>query len=139
MTRPNEQYAYFTVTGDFEPDSVSERLQLEPSDSWKKGGRNEVTHYERKFSRWSLRSRLQDTEKLEDHIRDVLDQLASRAEQVRELVDELGRGEIECVGHFHASYPGFTLERHLIAAMARMNLELDCDFYYLYSDRRDDS
>jgi hypothetical protein len=139
MTKPNEQYAYFTVTGDFEPARISERLQLEPTDSWKKGERNEVTHYERKFSRWCLRSRLPDTEKLEDHIRDVLNQLAPRSGQVRELVDELGMGVIECVGHFHASYPGFTLERDLVAAMAQMNLELDCDFYYMYSDRRDDS
>lgn len=139
MTRPNEQYAYFTVTGDFEPERVTKLLGLEPTESWKKGDRNERTHYERKFSRWSLRSRLPDIDRLEDHIRDVLDQLAPRAKQICNLVEELGMGEIECVGHFHSDYPGFTLGRNVIAAMASMNLELDCDFYYLYSDRRDDS
>ena len=139
MTRANEQYAYFTVTGDFEPDSVTAALGLDPTDAWKKGSRNEATHYERKFSQWSLRSRLPDTEKLEDHIRDVLDQLAPYAERVQSLVGKLQMGVIACVGHFHSSYPGFTLERDIIIAMARMGLELDCDFYYLYSDRREDS
>jgi hypothetical protein len=104
-----------------------------------KGDRNEATHYERKFSRWSLRSRLADSENLEDHIRDVLDQLAPYSDRVRDLVEKLGIGEIVCVGHFHSSYPGFSLDKKIITSMARMNLELDCDFYYMYSDRRDDS
>jgi hypothetical protein len=139
MTRPNEQYAYFTVSGEFDPETITKALKLEPTEAWKKGDRNETTHYERKFSRWSLHSRLPHFDELESHIRDVLNQLASRTEQVRSLVQELGVGGIECVGHFHASYPGFTLAKDIISAMANLNLELDCDFYYMYSDRRDDS
>jgi hypothetical protein len=59
MTKDNEQYAYLTVVGDFRPESVTAKLGLEPSEAWKKGGRNERTQLERKFSRWSIDSRLE--------------------------------------------------------------------------------
>jgi hypothetical protein len=139
MTRPNEQYAYFTVTGDFDPGSISKALRIEPTESWQKGDRNETTHYERKFSRWSLRSRLDDFVSLEPHIRDVLDQLKERAAEVRAVANDHNYAGIQCVGHFYASYPGLSLDRSLIRDMAALNLDIDFDFYYMYSDRRDDS
>ena len=92
MTKDNEQYAYFTVTGDFDPDSITARLHLEPTEQWIKGSRNERTHLERKFSRWSLESRLERSAPLEDHVRDVLDQTLRCA------------GEIIKVGKEHTAH-----------------------------------
>jgi hypothetical protein len=114
MTKDNEQYAYFTVTGDFDPAIITERLNIEPSESWRKGERNERTHHERKFSRWSLNSRLDHSAALEKHVRDVLDQTHDHAAAIRETSKEFTCW-VQLVGHFHNDYPGFGLDKDLIA------------------------
>jgi hypothetical protein len=68
MTDLNEQYAYFTIAGDFDPADISLQAGITPTECWIKGSRNERTHFERKFSRWSLFSRLDRTCDIEAHI-----------------------------------------------------------------------
>jgi Domain of unknown function (DUF4279) len=138
MTKDNEQYAYLSFTGDFDPASITDQLGMQPSESWIKGSRSERTHLERKFSRWSLNSRLERTASLEDHVRDVLEQTLSVAEQIRHI-GETFTAYVQLVGWFHNDYPGFGLDSELISGLAQLNVGIDCDFYYLYSDRREDS
>jgi hypothetical protein len=138
MTKDNEQYAYFTLTGDFDPKIITDRLGVEPSESWRKGDRNERTHYERKFSRWSLHSRLNHSAALEEHVRDVLDQTRDHAAAIREIGIQFSCW-VQLVGYFHNDYPGFGLDSDLIAGLAGLNVGIDCDFYYLYSHEREDS
>jgi len=138
MTKENEQYAYFTVTGDFDPTVITDQLGIQPSESWRMGDRNERTHYERKFSRWSLKSRLDHSATLEEHVRDVLDQTRDFAPTIRDI----GRAFncwVQLVGYFHSDYPGFSLDRDSISSLAILNVGIDCDFYYLYSHEREDS
>lgn len=75
MSEPNEQYAYFTVTGEFGPKEITQRLAVVPTDSWKVGDFHPRTGLERKFSRWCLYSRLARSKELEEHIADVLAQM----------------------------------------------------------------
>jgi hypothetical protein len=138
MTKDNEQYAYLTIVGDFRPESVTAKLGLEPSETWKKGDRNERTHLERKFSRWSIDSRLERSASLEDHVRDVLEQVLPNADQIRQVATEY-KVWVQLVGFFHNNYPGFGMDRELISGLAQLNVGVDCDFYYLYSDSREDS
>jgi hypothetical protein len=138
MTKDNEQYAYFTVTGDFDPKTITDRVGIQPSECWKMGDRNERTHYERKFSRWSLNSRLDRSASLEEHVRDVLNQTHEHASVMRELSRERSCC-VQLVGYFHNDYPGFGVSNDLIAGFALLNVGIDCDFYYLYSHEREDS
>jgi hypothetical protein len=138
MTKDNEQFAYLTVTGDFDPKAITERLGLEPSECWKQGDRNERTHRERTFSRWSLNSRLDRSEALEEHVKDVLKQTHNHASVICEISRELNSW-IQLVGYFHNDYLGFGLSNELIAGLALLNVGIDCDFYYLYSHEREDS
>jgi hypothetical protein len=85
MVKDNEQYAYLTITADFDPEQITSTVGLMPSESWRKGDRNERTHYERKFSRWSLESRLARSSSLEDHVRDVLNQSLISAAPIRQI------------------------------------------------------
>jgi Domain of unknown function (DUF4279) len=104
----------------------------------KKGLANERTHFERKFSRWSLNSRLDKSAALEEHVRDVLNQTCDHAAAIREI----GQGFkcwVQLVGYFHNDCPAFGLDRGLIAGLALLNIGIDCDFYYLYSHEREDS
>ncbi len=138
MTKDNEQYAYLTIFGDFDPETITSWLGLAPTECWIKGSRNEKTHFERKFSRWSLNSRLDRSESLENHVRDVLKQTAERAEQIREIGKQYGTS-MQLVGWFHSDYPGFGMDQEMIANLARLDVGFDCDFYYMYSHEREDS
>jgi len=138
MTKDNEQYAYFTVSGDFDPAVITQQLGMQPSESWQKGDLNERTRYERKSSRWSLNSRLDHSADLEEHVRDVLDQIRHHAATIRRIGQEF-KCWIQLVGYFYKVYPGFGLDPDLIADMALLNVGIDCDFYYLYSHEREDS
>ncbi len=138
MTKPNEQYAYFSVVGDFDPDEISKRVGISPSFSWKRGEVNVQTQLERKSNRWSLYSRLDKTEPLENHVRDVLEQLEANLPEFQKLTSDF-EGTLQLVGYFYTTYPGFSLDRGAVRAAAVLGLELDCDFYYLYSDKRENS
>lgn len=138
MSQDNEQYAYFTITGAFDPAEITRRVGLEPTESWRRGDTQPKTLRERKFSRWSLRSRLPDAADLEDHIRDVLAQMDQRAEAFQSVAKEF-RSWMQLVGYFHLQYPGLHFEPALVAGLARYGLGVDFDFYELYSDAREDT
>jgi Domain of unknown function (DUF4279) len=138
MTRANEFKVYFTLVGDFNPADITHQIGVEPTESWKKGDRNEKTHLERKFSRWSLESRLESLEPVVEHIRDVLKQLEPHIEMVKAVRSNFDGG-MQIVAHFHSDAPGFHFDEDVIAGCAAMNLSIDCDFYTLYSDKREDS
>jgi len=97
-----------------------------------------LNHMERKFSRWSLYSRLERVRAFEDHILDVLEQLRANADGFRSVSQEFG-GRLELVGYFYSEYPGLVFGRAQVAAMADFGLEVDFDFYFNYSDRREDT
>jgi hypothetical protein len=138
MTRPNEYRAYFTLMGDFDPDEISKRLGLAPTSSWKKDDLNPQTQFARKHSRWNLDSRLDKSTSLEDHVADVLEQLKPCSAAVAELRTTV-EGVMQLVGYFYTAYPGFGLDDRTLAELARLRLGIDCDFYYMYSDKREDS
>jgi hypothetical protein len=137
-TRPNECYAYFSVTGEFDPQKITARLGLQPTVCWNKGDRNERTQLERKFSRWSLYTRLDRGMALETHVDDVIEQLEPAREKVVDLLQSV-EGGVTLVGHFHRDYPGLYFDASTIARLATLKLGMDMDFYYLYSDKREDS
>jgi hypothetical protein len=138
MTKENECYAYFTVDGSFDPAQITQSVGIAPTSTWRLGDLNPRTHYERKFSRWNLRSRLEDTASLEEHIADVLNQLDANSTGFRKISVEL-KGTMQLVAYFHRDYPGLNFKHDLIERLAEYSLGMDFDFYYLYSDRREDS
>ena len=100
MTKDNEQYAYPTFVGDFNPETITEHLSIQPSECWQKGTRNERTHFEQKFSRWSLYSRLDKSATLEEHVRDLIDQTSGHAIAIREIGQQF-KCWFQLVGYFH--------------------------------------
>ncbi len=46
---------------------------------------------------------------------------------------------MQLVAYFHQSYPGFALDETMLRDLADLKLGIDCDFYFLYSDKREDS
>jgi hypothetical protein len=145
MSEPNQQYAYFTVTGLFDPDEVTKAVGVEPTESWQQGVANPSNGRERKFSRWSLESRLSRDADLSDHIKDVLDQLDKSMDGFKKIVSRYGEDDerfgacMQLVGYFHSFYPGFNLSAQTVRRLAEYGLSSDFDFYYLYDDGREDT
>ena len=138
MSEKNEQYAYFTVVNSFDPDEITRRVGISPTESWRKGDLHPKTGRARNFSRWILRSRLQTTASLETHVRDVLDQLDANPTAFKRLSIE-ENGTMQLVAFFRNDYPGVSFERELIERIAGYSLSMDCDFYFPYPDRQEDT
>ena len=138
MSEPTEQYAYFTITDSFDPEEITRRAGISPTDSWKKGDLHPKRRMERKFSRWSLRSRLGTDRPLEEHISDVLAQFEQNPSELEKISREFS-GCMQLVGYFHEGYPGLHFDATLIQELARYGLSVDFDFYELWSAGREDT
>ncbi len=138
MSEDNEQYAYFTITNSFDPAEITRRIGVEPIESWRKGDLHPKNQMERKSSRWSLFSRLGRTADLEDHIRDVLAQMDQKSDEFQSVSWEFG-GRMQLVGYWHRQYPGLYFDPSITVRLARYSLSVDFDFYYLYSNGRENT
>lgn len=131
MTDQNESYAYFTITGDFDPSDITEKVGTQPTESWKKGDLHGKRQIEYRFSRWSLRSRLPETNCLEEHIADVLEQISVNKERFKEVSVQYN-GCMQLVGIFNVDYPGLHFEHKMTERLAEFCLSVDFDFYHLW-------
>jgi hypothetical protein len=138
MTASNKYRAYFTVFGEFDPEDVTRVLGLQPTRTWRKGDMNPETGLERNHTRWSLESRLQESEPLEFHVDDVLQQLDGVAGSIRDLAAKYN-GTLQLVAYVYTQYPGLCMAPEQVKDLANLGLSFDFDFYYLYSDKREDS
>ncbi|MDH5858166.1 DUF4279 domain-containing protein [Lampropedia aestuarii] len=138
MSESNKCYAFFSLTGEFDPEEITRRLGVKPSDTWRKGDWHPRVQRERKNSRWKLESRLTRLQPLEDHIADVLAQMEKNAQAFSAISKEYN-GLMQLVGYFHEGYPGLGFDAQLVAGLAKFNLSMDLDFYALWSDAREDT
>jgi hypothetical protein len=133
----NKAYAYFCVEEfSIDPDEITRRIGLQPTTFWRKGDLHPKTRLERSMNRWMLHSRLSRDNDLEAHVKDVLAQLDSQKEAFTSLCSEYG-GYLQLVGYFYQYYPGFHLDREDTKRIGEYHLAIDCDFYYLYSEKRE--
>ena len=65
---------------------------------------------------------------LEEHVRDVLDQLDANKAAFGELSRELG-GTMQLVGYFRDVNPGVHFDLEIVRRIAEYGLCIDCDFY----------
>ena len=70
----DEQYAYFLMRNDFDPDEITRRTGVTPTRSFKKGDVIKGDRL-RKWSHWELQSTLGHNQTLQAHMRDVFRQL----------------------------------------------------------------
>jgi hypothetical protein len=121
-----EPYAYFCLGGAFDPDEVTRRLGVLPSETVKAGDAIWGTRRKRQNSLWMLRSRLQSSGDLDEHVKDVLDQLDTNRSAFVELSRELG-GIIVIVGFSRDYAPAISLEQETVERLAQYALRLDVE------------
>jgi Domain of unknown function (DUF4279) len=138
MREQNEQYAYFSLHGDFDPAQITQHVGVEPTASWKKGDRTRDRDHVRIFSRWTMESTLARSAELDEHIDNVLAQLDANESVIRDVALKHS-GTLQLVGYFWQNFPGLHFRSDIVTRLARYGLAVDFDFYGLYSHRREDT
>jgi hypothetical protein len=128
MQNPDTWYAYFHVRGSFDPDDITRRLGVRPTKTAREGDAIGDTSKKRPCSRWELHSRLAPAASLEEHVKDVLDQLDSNKAAFGQVSREFG-GTIQLVGYFRDVNPGVHFDSQIVRRTADYGLCIDCDFY----------
>ena len=84
MDTKNSCYTYFTIVGDFDPDSVTSLLGLNPDQSWKIGDlRRNGTAYD--FARWSFGRCDQYDAIVANQMRKTIEPLLNKTESLNEI------------------------------------------------------
>lgn len=128
----NEQYAYLHVWGNFDPTDITLRAGVIPSRTWRKGDVSPISKRAYEDSRWCLDSRLAKDRSLEEHILDVLAQIAANA-ALAALLREYA-GEMQLVAYFRSHWPGLHFDKAISEGLGRNRLGVDFDFYHYYAD-----
>ncbi len=135
MKEKNTCYTYFRITGNFDPDDITERLGLEPEDKWKIGEprRHGIGHYT--FAHWEIgrckEYRVCVTEQMEETIRlltdrvDLLNEIREQynAEFTLMVVPNIFAGNGEKTPYVAPSH-------EVIAFCAATHTRLDFDMYF---------
>lgn len=121
-----DPYAYFCLAGVFDPDEISRRLGMLPSEISRAGDAIGKSNLKRRNSVWILRSRLQCSADLNQHVKDLLDQLDSNRSAFLELSREHG-GIIVIVGFSPDCAPAISLEQETVGRLAQYTLRLDVE------------
>lgn len=127
-TSPDSWYAYFHVRGSFDPDEITRSLRITPSETGREGDPLPNTSVTRKTSIWGLRSRVEPTDPLDAHVKDVLDQLDANKDAFTKLSHDFG-GTMQLVGYFREIEPGVHFDAEIVERIAAYSLAIDCDFY----------
>ena len=135
MPRPNESHVYFGVF-DFgnDLDAVTKIMGVAPTSAWLEGdplpneGSAKRTH-----SRWDLRSGLDLTAPIEDHLAALLAILESRKDAVAMAMARF-TVEIAVAAYFYEVNPGFSISSSLAQRLAALGVDVHFDLYCLVEE-----
>lgn len=153
MTEPAcscDGYVIYALTGDFDPDDVTRRTGVQPDDVIRKGeprphfrprmtpppykpGWKNLPPFE--VSEWSIKSRLPWQAPLNDHLEDVLNQLAPSWDQFVAYGIEINDMAVTVIIILHLSdcpaahEPPIVLEKATLRRMDELNAMVNVDIY----------
>jgi len=122
----HEPYAYFCLSGAFDPDEITPQVGVLPCETARAGDAVGRSQRKRQNSLWKLRSRLQGSGDIDQHVTDVLDQLDTSRTAFLQVSRELG-GVLVIVGFSRDYAPAISLEQETVARLAQYALRLDME------------
>jgi len=126
-------YAYFSLRGlDFDPEEITTKVGLIPTKTWKAGDLiNPKATVCRKENGWSLKSELDESIDLEDHVRYLLQKLEPGWLPLIEICKKY-YAEINCVVYAAGNErPAIHFNKDIVDKAAKLNAEIDIDLYFL--------
>jgi hypothetical protein len=128
MAMADTWYAYFHVRGTFDPNEITRRTGVAPSQIAHEGDSLPRGSAKRLCSSWELRSTLEHVAPIEMHVKDVLNQMDTNKTEFTQLSREFG-GTMQLVGYFRERSPGVHFDRETVLRISEYSLCIDCDFY----------
>ncbi|HEX5050914.1 MAG TPA: DUF4279 domain-containing protein [Planctomycetota bacterium] len=110
---------------------MTARLGLVPTDAWNVGDIDPRTGQPRKFMSWQLKSGLDDTRPLDEHIKSLLLIVGVQTSEMRQLWVDHDLW-LQCVGYYPpSSGAGMHFDREVVRQAAQLGLAIDCDHYFV--------
>lgn len=114
-----------------DPEQVTALTGIEPSETWRVGDLiDKHATVRHKQNGWSVESALPPTAELEDHVKDVLDQLQAGWASLKGVSARFD-SEISCVLYIKSVNPPVHFDKDTVARIAELGAEIDIDIYVL--------
>lgn len=125
-----EVYATFTVTGsNFDPADITAKVGVQPTKTWFQGDLISPTAKIRyQHNGWSLKSSLQGSDELGDHVKALLEQLQMGWQPLTEICADC-EAEISCVIYTAGDRPAIHFDRVILDQLDQLNAAIDVDLY----------
>lgn len=124
--------AYFSIyPDDTNPEILTELIGLKPSSTHVKGDplvKDNPKSYKHKENLWEIKSYLDSSSNLEDHVINVLEQLRP----FKKIIIEATKGmykELAVTIFFSGKRPPLHLGKHILKELAEYEAEVDLDVY----------
>ncbi|WP_334840512.1 DUF4279 domain-containing protein [Nostoc sp.] len=129
----SEISAAFTLTGfDSDPEEITKILEILPTETCRVGDVIGKSILRRKQNAWVLKSQLEKTANLENHIKDVLARLKPSWQKLVEICSKYD-SEISCVIYsVEAQGEVISFDKEIIKSAFEFNAEIDVDYYCLH-------
>jgi hypothetical protein len=116
---------------DLDPDSITEKIGIEPSSIWRKGeliDPRAILRY--KENGWGMSSPLKNSNDLEDLTRSLLEKLSGCWDKLTEICSNYYT-ELSCVIYVSDGVPAIHFEADILEKLNQLNAAIDVDLYVL--------
>ena len=130
--KKNSCYTYFAIKGDFNPDNITEILELNPSKSWKIGDKRLGGNSSYDFAVWEY-GRCDDYDVItENQMMNTISDLKSKIpllKDIKKKFDVLFVLEVVPKIHINESTPTLSPNRDIIEFCYETQTDIDIDLY----------
>lgn len=124
---------------ELEPEKITALLGIIPTKTWRV---NDLVHpkagVRRKSNGWSLKSKLDKSAELDEHIKSIFEQLQPSWQSLVEICQQYD-AIIDCVAYGYKQIPAICLDKDIVRKTAELNAEIDVDIYFLPNDKDSES
>ncbi len=136
----NSCYTYFRIVGNFDPDEISEILQLAPEEQWKIGDyRKNGTQYD--FASWIFGTCAEYDIWIENQMRKTIAPLLDKIDELKKIHDSYDVSFVlEAVPYIYIgeSTPSLAPSLDIIDFCHETRTEIDIDYYLFEGDEEDE-
>jgi len=119
---------------ELEPEKITALLGIIPTKTWRV---NDLVHpkagVRRKSNGWSLKSQLDKSAELDEHIKSIFEELQPSWQSLVEICKQYD-ALISCAVYGYQQIPAIDLDKDIVRKAAELNAGIDVDVYYLPKD-----
>jgi len=119
---------------ELEPEKITALLGIIPTKTWRV---NDLVHpkagVRRKSNGWSLKSQLDKSAELDEHIKSIFEELQPSWQSLVEICKQYD-ALISCAVYRYQQIPSIYFDKDIVRKTAELNAQIDVDIYFLPED-----